>query len=125
MDFVREKVPLKEDDENCEIEGGGSEDGIGNDSKKEKKISIEAFMKHFIHTTMKDSKSSNTLIVQINSISTYLEELTLDIDGQLTYLEEQIDRFHKDFNDGIELLRGQHEEMMKFLKAQFPPHDPT
>ena len=66
---------------------------------------------------MKDVESLDNLNVQINSIGTRLEEMTLANDGLLISLKWRIEIFKEDFKASMQLLRGQYEKMMAFLKA--------
>ena len=72
---------------------------------------------HPHHKTMKDVESLDNINVQINSIGTRLEEMTLANDGLLISLKWRIEIFKEDFKASMQLLRGQYEKMMAFLKA--------
>ena len=95
MDLVGEEVISKEEDKNCKMEGGDSQEGIGTKLEKKTEIasnirvehtiprvraSTEAFVEHLVPTYMKDSESLDNLTTKISSIGTCLEEMALTID---------------------------------------------
>ena len=71
-----------------------------------------------------DSEASDNLSAQINSLGTRLEEIVLANDRRLTSLENRIDGLHEEVKEGMQVIRGQHDEMMVFLRSHFPLHEP-
>ena len=41
---------------------------------------------------------------------------------RFTSLETRINDFQEEFKAGMQVIRGQHDEMMVFLRAHFPLH---
>ena len=71
-----------------------------------------------------DSEASDNLNAQIKSLGTRLEEIVLANDRRLTSLENRIDGLHEEVKEGMQVIRGQHDEMMVFLRSHFPLHGP-
>ena len=71
-----------------------------------------------------DSEASHNLNAQIKSLGTRLEEIVLANDRRLTSLENRIDGLHEEVKEGMQVIRGQHDEMMVFLRSHFPLHGP-
>ena len=77
---------------------------------------------HPSHIGRNEAEASDNLTVQISSLGTHLEEMTLANDRRLTSLETRIDGFQEKFKAGMQVIRGQHDEMMAFLRGHFPLH---
>ena len=71
-----------------------------------------------------DSEASDNLNAQISSLGSRLEEIVLANDRRLTSLENRIDGLHEEVKEGMQVIRGQHDEMMVFLRSHFPLHGP-
>ena len=69
-------------------------------------------------------EASDNLTAQISSLCTRLEEMALANDRYLTSLETHIDGFQEEFKAGMQVIWGQHDEMMAFLRGHFPLHGP-
>ena len=71
-----------------------------------------------------DSEALDNLNAQIKSLGTRLEEIVLANDRRLTSLENRIDGLQEEVKEGMQVIRGQHDEMMVFLRSHFPFHGP-
>ena len=71
-----------------------------------------------------DSEASDNLNAHISSLGTCLEEIVLANDRRLTSLENRIDGLHEEVKEGMQVIWGQHDEMMVFLWSHFPLHGP-
>ena len=67
-------------------------------------------------------EASDNLTAQISSLGTRLEEMALANDRRFTSLETRINGFQEEFKAGMQVIRGQHDEMMVFLQAHLPLH---
>ena len=89
-------------------------------SKEGVRATTDAY--HPSHIGRNEAEASDNLTVQISSLGTHLEEMTLANDRRLTSLETRIDGFQEKFKAGMQVIRGQHDEMMAFLRGHFPLH---
>ena len=69
-----------------------------------------------------EAEASDNLTAQISSLGTRLEEMALANGQRFTSLETRINDFQEEFKAGMQVIRGQHDEMMVFLRAHFPLH---
>ena len=82
-----------------------SKDGVG----------ARANADHSSQIGRNDAEASNKFNAQINSLGTHLEDMALNNDWRLTSLENRIDGFQEQFKAGMQVIRGEHDEMMVFL----------
>ncbi|WKA00236.1 hypothetical protein VitviT2T_018615 [Vitis vinifera] len=89
-------------------------------SKEGVRATTDAY--HPSHIGWNEAEASDNLTAQISSLGTRLEEMALANDRRLTPLETRIDGFQEEFKAGMQVIRGQHDEMMAFLRGHFPLH---
>ncbi|KAJ9693409.1 hypothetical protein PVL29_012259 [Vitis rotundifolia] len=110
--------------ENQDVEGRTSENANVTRIPSTGGVRARADANHPSQIAKNDAKASDNLNAQISSLGTCLEEMTLANDRRLTSLENHIDGFHEEFREGMQVIQGQHDEMMVFLQSHFPLHGP-
>ena len=104
-----------DENENQTVEARTSENANVTPILSKKGVRATAYAYHPSHIFRNEAEASDNLTTQISSLGTCLEEMTLANDRRLTSLETRIDGFQEEFKAGMQVIRGQHDEMMAFL----------
>ncbi|KAJ9689237.1 hypothetical protein PVL29_014749 [Vitis rotundifolia] len=122
----KSSVPSSEVDENenQDVEVRPSENANVTPIPSKDGVRARADADHPSQIGRNDAEASDNLKAQISSLGTCLEEMALANDRRLTSLENRIDGFQEEFKASMQVIRGQHDEMMVFLRSHFPLHGP-
>ncbi|WJZ87432.1 hypothetical protein VitviT2T_006811 [Vitis vinifera] len=111
-----------DENENQAIEARTSENANVTPIPSKEGVGATADAYHPSQIGRNEAEASDNLTTQISSLGTHLEEIALANDRHLTSLETCIDGFQEEFKAGMQVIRGQHDEMMAFLRGHFPLH---